>query len=210
MLIELGTGNMQNAIGQGVVSISNSPKKTNNSSYTGSTSALGNTTGRANETINERDGTEYTETANGKTSITYRGVENFWGNIWKSVYGVNLWGDGSMGGGQPYICTDFNFAESKNSGNYIGAGFTMPNANGYVKAFGYSKDFDWLFMPSEVGSSANSFVGDYAYVVALAAFRVVFLGGGWNNGADAGEWSLNSSTWYRYRYFGGRSVHVPT
>lgn len=211
MLIELGTGNTQNTIGQGVVSISDSPTTTNNSSYTGSTSYLGNTTGRANETINERNGTRYTETANGKTSITYRGVENFWGNIWKSCYGVNIWGNGSMGGGQPYICTDFNFAESKNSGNYIGAGFTMPNANGYVKAFGYSKDFDWLFMPSEVGGSANSLVGDYTYVTTnLAAFRAVFLGGSWIVGARAGEWSLNSSTWYRYRYFGGRSVHVPT
>lgn len=212
MLIELGTGNTKNAIGQGVVSISDSPDTTNNSSYTGSTSYLGNTTGRANETINERDGTEYTETANGKTSITYRGVENFWGNIWKTCYGVNIWDDGSMGGGQPYICNDFNFAESKNSGNYIGAGFTMPNVNGYVKAFGYSKDFDWLFMPSEVGDSANSLVGDYAYVVMYySTFRVVFLGGGWNNGADAGgfSWNLRVSVGYPLRNVGGRSVHVP-
>lgn len=212
MLIELGTGNTQNAIGGGVVSISDSPNTTNNSSYTGSTSALGNTTGRASETINERGGTEYTETANGKTSITYRGVENFWGNIWKIVYGVNIWGNGSTGGGQPYICNDFNFAESKNSGNYIGAGFTMPNANGYVKAFGYSKDFDWLFMPSEVGGSANSLVGDGAYVTAnLAAFRVVFLGGSWTIDAAAGGfgWVLSSGVGTRYRQLGGRAVHVP-
>lgn len=212
MLVELGTGNTQNAIGQGIVSISDSPNTTNNSSYTGSTSALGNTTGRANETINERDGTEYTETANGKTSVTYRGVENFWGNIWKSVYGVNIWGNDSMGGGQPYICNDFNFAESKNSGNYIGAGFTIANSNGYVKAFGYNSEFDWLFMPSEVGGSANSLVGDYAHVAAnLATFLVVFLGGYWYGGTYAGGfyWHLNRSVGYRARVFGGRAVYVP-
>lgn len=212
MLIELGTGNTQNTIGQGVVSITDSPNTTNNSSLTGSTSSLGNSTGRAAQTVNERDGTRYTETANGKTSITYRGVENFWGNIWKSCYGVNIWGNGSMGGGQPYICNDFNFAESKNSGNYIGAGFTMPNANGYVKAFGYSKDFDWLFMPSEVGGSANILVDDYTYVTAnLAAFRVVFLGGAWSSGASAGgfRWNLYNGVGDRSRIIGGRAVHVP-
>lgn len=212
MLIELGTGNTQNAIGGGVVSISDSPNTTNNSSYTGSTSALGNTTGRASETINERSGTEYIETANSKTSITYRGVENFWGDIWKSVYGVNIWGNGSMGGGQPYICTDFEFAESKNSGNYIGAGFTMANTNGYVKAFGYSKDFDWLFMPSEVGGNENNLIGDITYIAAnLSAFHVAFLGGHWYSGAEAGGfcWGLDVGVGYRRRTVGGRTVHVP-
>ncbi len=212
MLIELGTGNTQNAIGQGVVSISDNPNTTNNSSYTGSTSSLGNATGRAAQTVNERNGTEYTETVNSKTSITYRGVENFWGNIWKSAYGVNIWSNGSMGGGQPFICTDYNFAESKNSDNYIGAGFTITNASGYVKAFGYSADFDWLFMPSEVGGNANNLIGDYVYVTAnLAAFRVVFLGGRWYGGTTAGGfyWRLTYGVGYRDRLIGGRAVHVP-
>lgn len=212
MLIELGTGNTQNAIGQGVVTIPDSPNTTNNSSYTGSTSSLGNTTGRASETINERDGTEHTETADGKTSITYRGVENFWGNIWKSVYGVNIWGNGSMGGGQPYICADYNFVESRNSGNYIGAGFTVTNAIGFMRAFGYSEDFDWLFMPSDVGANADSVIGDYAYITAkLTAFRVVFLGDDWTYGALTGGfgWHLSASVGGRSRRIGGRAVHVP-
>lgn len=212
MLIELGTGNTQNAIGQGVVTISDSPNTTNNSSYTGSTSSLGNTTGRASETINERDGTEYTETANGKVSITYRGVENFWGNIWKSCYGVNIWGDGSMGGGQPYICADYNFVEDRNSGNYIGAGFTVTNAKGYIRAFGYSEDFDWLFMPSDVDVNANSVIGDYAYITAnLSTFRVVVLGGYWDGGTDAGGfyWYLTRGVGRQRRTYGGRAVHVP-
>lgn len=212
MLIELGTGNTQNAIGRGVVTISDSPSTTNNASYTGSTSPLGNTTGRASETINERDGTEYTETANDKVSITYRGVENFWGNIWKACNGVNIWGDGSMGGGQPYICTDYNFVESRNSGNYIGAGFTVTKADGYIKAFGYSEDFDWLLMPSEVGGNTDSVIGDYTYVTAnLPAFRVVFLGGSWTYGVLAGgfSWALTYNVGGRFRAFGGRAVHVP-
>lgn len=212
MLIELGTGNTQNAIGQGVVAISDTPNTTNNSSYTGSTSSLGNTTGRASETINECNGTEYTETANGKTSITYRGVENFWGNIWKSCYGINIWGNGSMGGGQPYICTDFSFSESKNNENYVGAGFTVNNSNGYVKAFGYSADFDWLFMPSECGGNANNLIGDSSSAtINLNGYRSAFIGGNWWGGTAYGAfcWVLAVGVGFRARVYGGRSVYVP-
>ena len=213
MLIELGTGNTQNAVGQGVVSISDSPSTTNNSSYTGSTSYLGNNTGRATSTVNERNGTEYTYTSNEQTSISYRGVENFWGNIWGSVYGINIWGNGSMGGGQPYICTDFNFSESKNSGNYIGAGFTLANTSNYISAFGYSSDFDWLFMPSECKGDTNNLIGDYTYVTSnLAAFRAAFLGGYWIINARAGGfyWYLINAVGHRSRSIGGRAVHIPT
>lgn len=36
-------------------------------------------------------------TVDGKTAICYRGKENFWGNIWKFVYGINIWSNGKMG-----------------------------------------------------------------------------------------------------------------
>lgn len=79
-MIEMGTMNFQTAIGQGVVSISDNSSY-NCASLTGSTASLGNGTGRATETINEKGGVQTTETADGKTSVSYRGVENDWGNI---------------------------------------------------------------------------------------------------------------------------------
>lgn len=36
-------------------------------------------------------------TVDGKTSVCWRGKENFWGNIWKFVCGINIWGNGKMG-----------------------------------------------------------------------------------------------------------------
>ena len=85
---------------------------------TGSTASLGNGTGRAEKTTTYEGGVAKEYTVDGKTSVCWRGKENFWGNLWKFVYGINIWGNGKMGGGQPYICSDFSFAESKNSGNY--------------------------------------------------------------------------------------------
>ncbi len=212
MVIEMGTMNLQTAIGNGVVSISDSSAY-NCSSLTGSTSALGNGTGQAAETINEKGGTQTTETANGKTSITYRGVENPWGNIWKFVYGVNIHGNGSQKGGIPYICSDFAFAESKNSGNYKSAGFTVSNASGYISAMGYGdEEFDWLFMPSECTGTSSLPVGDYTYVSAnLNGYRIALLGGTWNYGGDAGAfcWHVSNGVGDRSRRIGGRLVYVP-
>lgn len=136
MMIELAMMNSQNGIGQGVVTIADN-KAYNCSSLTGSTASLGNGTGQAVETVNEIGGTETTYNVNGKVSVSYRGVENPWGNIWKHIQGINIWGDGSMGGGQPYVANDFTFNESKHSDNYEPVGFTLTNANGYISAMGY-------------------------------------------------------------------------
>ena len=212
MVIELATMNFQTAIANGVVSISDNGAY-NCSSLTGSTASLGNGTGQAAQTTNEKGGTTTNETANRKTSICWRGKENFWGNIWKFVYGVNIWGNGKMGGGQPYICNDFNFAESKNSDNYEGAGFTVTNANGYISAMGYSTKCDWLFMASECTGNSSLPVGDYHYITQnLNTYRIARLGGRWYGGTYAGGfyWALNNGVGARSRLIGGRLVYIPT
>lgn len=213
MMVELGTMNTQTAIGQGVVSIAYTGAY-NASSYTGSTSSLGNTTGQATETINEISGTETAYTTPGMLSITYRGVENPWGNIWKYIQGINIYGDGTVGGGQPYVANNFVFSESKIGDNYEPVGFTLPNINGYVNAMGYgSKEFDWLLMPSEVGGTSALPVGDYCYVTSnLSGYRVARLGGSWYANADAGgfRWDCNSGVDDRNRNIGGRLSYTPT
>ena len=216
MIIEMGMMNLQTAIAQGVVSLPWTTGSDTTSSYaaaTGSTASLGNGTGRAEKTTTYEGGVAKEYTVDGKTSVCWRGKENFWGNIWKFVYGINIWGNGKMGGGQPYICSDFSFAESKNSGNYEPAGFTVTNANGYISAMGYSTACDWLFIASECLGNSSLPVGDYTYItVNLNGYRIARLGGGWYNGGDAGGfyWFLNSGVGDRYRAIGGRLVYIPT
>lgn len=216
MIVELGMMNLQTAIGQGVVNLPWSTGSDTTSSYagaTGSTASLGNGTGRATETTTYEGGVATKNTADGKTSICYRGVENFWGNIWKFAYGVNIWGNGKMAGGMPYICSDFNYAEGKNTDNYEGAGFTVTKANGYISAMGYSTKYDWLFMASECLGNSSLPVGDYTYITEnLNGYRIARLGGSWGNGSNAGGfcWLLNDGVGGRGRYVGGRLVYVPT
>lgn len=216
MIIEMGMMNLQTAIAQGVVSLPWTTGSDTTSSYaaaTGSTASLGNGTGRAEKTTTYEGGVAKEYTVDGKTSVCWRGKENFWGNIWKFVYGINIWGNGKMGGGQPYICSDFSFAESKNSGNYEPAGFTVTNANGYISAMGYSTACDWLFIASECLGNSSLPVGDYTYItVNLNGYRIARLGGHWNSGGYAGGfcWALDYGVGYRYRSIGGRLVYIPT
>lgn len=216
MIIEMGMMNLQTAIAQGVVSLPWTTGSDTTSSYaaaTGSTASLGNGTGRAEKTTTYEGGVAKEYTVDGKTSVCWRGKENFWGNIWKFVYGINIWGNGKMGGGQPYICSDFSFAESKNSGNYEPAGFTVTNANGYISAMGYSTACDWLFIASECLGNSSLPVGDYTYItVNLNGYRIALLGGSWNGGGVAGGfcWNLVNGVGARYRTIGGRLVYIPT
>lgn len=216
MIVEMGMMNLQTAIGQGVVNLPWTTGSDTTSSYagaTGSTASLGNGTGRATKTTTYEGGKATDYTVDGKTSICYRGVENFWGNIWKFAYGVNIWGNGKMAGGMPYICSDFNYAEGKNTDNYEGAGFTVTKANGYISAMGYSTKYDWLFMASECLGNSSLPVGDYTYITEnLNGYRIALLGGTWIDGSRAGGfcWYLNSGVGARTRDVGGRLVYVPT
>ena len=216
MIIEMGMMNLQTAIAQGIVSLPWTTGSDTTSSYaaaTGSTASLGNGTGRAEKTTTYEGGVAKEYTVDGKTSVCWRGKENFWGNIWKFVYGINIWGNGKMGGGQPYICSDFSFAESKNSGNYEPAGFTVTNANGYISAMGYSTACDWLFIASECLGNSSLPVGDYTYItVNLNGYRIALLGSYWSDGRSAGGfyWALSSGVGSRARSIGGRLVYIPT
>lgn len=215
MIVEMGMMNLQTAIGQGVVNLPWTTGSDTTSSYagaTGSTASLGNGTGRATETTTYEGGVATKNTVDGKTSICYRGVENFWGNIWKFTYGINFYcevGKPFLG----YVCKDFNYAESKKTDNYENIGFALPSENGYVSAMGYSTKYDWLFLPSEVKGNSSLPVGDYYYQNnTWDGYRIALLGGAWNSGSGAGGfyWDLTTGVGNRYRSIGGRLVYVPT
>ena len=215
MIVEMGMMNLQTAIGQGVVNLPWTTGSDTTSSYagaTGSTASLGNGTGRATKTTTYEGGKATDYTVDGKTSICYRGVENFWGNIWKFAYGINFYcevGKPFLG----YVCKDFNYAESKKTDNYENIGFALPSENGYVSAMGYSTKYDWLFLPSEVKGNSSLPVGDYYYQNnTWDGYRIAPLGGAWYNGSNAGGfyWNLNNGVGARSRNIGGRLVYVPT
>ena len=111
------------------------------------------------------------------TVVYYRGIENIWGNSNGMIDGINT------NGTSVYICDDYNFADDTDTG-YTALSFTMPTA-GYITAFGYDANYDWILIPSESSNEDNRSgpIGDYVNTPAEAGWTVPLLGGAHNYGS---------------------------
>lgn len=212
--IEYASFNSQNEIGAGVTDIADNSSY-NCSSLTGSTSSLGNASGRATSTVNSKGTTHTTETNANKTSVSYRGVENIWGNIWKHINGINIHGNGAQAGGQIFVNpTLAGFSEQTMASPYVAVAVTLPKDDGYIKYFGFDSSYPWLLFPSKTASEADSTkpIGDCCYKVAnLNGYRIALSGGRWHIGVRAGAscWYGSSGAGDRARDVGGRLMLIP-
>lgn len=136
--------------------------------------------------------------------MTYRGVENFFGNIWGWVDGFNI------NGNIPYVSnTDTDFADNTGA-NYTrledtsGSGITLHNADGYQTTLEQTKSG---FLPSAVGGDSNTYITDNYY--QNTDWRVAMFGGHATNGDNAGffDWNLNSTVFDDYIRFGARLAY---
>ncbi len=197
MLIEYASFNMQSAIGNGNTNQSSSAA---NIQYTGATVSLGNASGAVTN-------------ANDIQLISYRGEENFWGNIWTWVDGMNEENPDPFESGQAGTLhvADHGFADNSKASPYKNTGIHPIQGSGYVSAFGYSEEFDWLFIAVEYSGNSSLPVGDYAWN-QNPGWRVTHLGGCCSTGSSAGAfyWSLADAASARYWYVGGRLVYVPS
>lgn len=193
-LIEYASFDMQSKIGAGVTTKTDDGA-TSMTEITGATTTLGNKSGQVINT-------------NGYSVVAYRGEENPFGNIWKWIDGINVYNKNE---GSVYIA-DHGFKDDTNAAPYSDAGITICGSNGYVSAFAYNEDFDWLFIASEVLGNSSLPVGDYFWQnKAYNGYTVAILGGCWVNGSDAGGfgWLVSYASGRRNRNVGGRLLYVP-
>ncbi|HBF80914.1 MAG TPA: hypothetical protein DD420_13600, partial [Streptomyces sp.] len=185
LLVELGHFDAQTKIGRGIVD--KAIGTGNEAELTGQTAALGNQSGAA--------------TGNLHNSISYRGLEDWWGNIWEWTDGINIrnW--------EPFVA-DHDYVSNKFDGHYKPLGITLPSEDGYVADIAVSDDYDWGFLPSEVGASATTKLCDY--YCQNTGNRAARRGGYWHGGSFAGPfyWLLYSTSSYRYQYLGARLLYV--
>jgi hypothetical protein len=193
-LIEYASFDMQSKIGAGVTTKTDDGA-TSMTEITGATTTLGNKSGQVINT-------------NGYSVVAYRGEENPFGNIWKWIDGINVYNKNE---GSVYIA-DHGFKDDTNAAPYSDAGITICGSNGYVSAFAYNEDFDWLFIASEVLGNSSLPVGDYFWQnKAYNGYTVAGLGGGWSSGSSAGGfcWHVDDASGIRFRAVGGRLLYVP-
>ena len=215
-VVEFGSMNGQTSLEAGICNIEGITG-VNCSSLTGSTTSLGNASGHASSTTNEINGNTTTETIAGKRAISYRGLENPWGNVWHMLGDINIKGDGKSQGGTPYICTDFNYTPGTIGSNYESIGVNLPSVYGWISAMAQpSEKYDWVFLPGECASVANSLlpIGDNLWVVAnVSENKILALGGSYNLSDDVGPFyyaadrNLQESARNNY---GARLMFIPT
>lgn len=106
--------------------------------------------------------------------VQYRWVENLWGNVYQWVDGFNA--NGTMA----YACTDPSKYADDTATGYTHIGFVP--SNGWITDLTVTEN--GLLIPKYNGGSETTYVPDYAY--SSSGWHVLYVGGGWNEGAYAG------------------------
>lgn len=226
-LIEYASFNMLESIGYGVSYVDDSGYNTYScTALTGSTYNLGNASGVATKSINNL-GTEFTEeTTNGKTSVSYRGQENLWGNLHECVTGgvlgkneaVPSWSkihlyytddlrheiDGSYSlSGCDFDCAAFPYGDVTSSL--------------YIKYFGFAtEEFDgWVFLPSMYSETLpeNAIINSKVWppISDSTSMYGMLFGGSWyteeTTGLDRAEYDATPRG--HGIYIGARIMYIP-
>lgn len=201
-LIEYAAFNIQaiDTFGEGVTDM---PYTTdvNDSVPCPANTTLGNGSGKIAVSFTHSNGTTYNLNV-----PVWRGVKNPFGNIWKFIDAFLRKHSAATDCNEAYW-QDGSKAFSDAIADYIACGFSCAVSEGYIKAFGYSEDCDFMYMTSLTGGDSNKPVGDYYWVnMATNNVYIALLGANWGNGVRAGLfwWYLNDVASNRHYSIGGR------
>ncbi len=143
-----------------------------------------------------------TSNTDGKYAMKYRGIENFYANIWQFVDGINIKKDN-----QAYVSRNANtYISDEFDGDYTKVGYANANANGYALKMGYDSNNPFIQLPTSVGSGKYN---DYYY--QNTGNRIAFFGAIWVSDANAGvsSWGLDFGSTDTYFIIGSRLLKTP-
>lgn len=198
-LIEYASFYSQSVLSAGVTNITDDGS-TNMSVNTGFTGGVG---GAGSSDLGNASGEvaiAHYQTSETTHPFSYRGIENFYGNIWKWVDGINI-----KGNNNPWIA-DNGFVSDQFSAPYVDTGLTLLAANDYVSLIAFNPALDYGFLAATGSGSSSTYLTDY-YYQSTGNLSALF-GGRWSDGANAGafSWSLSDPASDVNRYRGARAV----
>lgn len=170
MLMEFGTLNIQDAFYSGVSKITTTGTTYCAAVLTGATSFLGNNSGEALSSTSVVNGVSTTYTESGKVSISYRGMENPYGNTWRYVNGV--------------------LSVQNNAITILNNTYYLPKQEEWIS--GFNATSAPYFLPISTSISADSAypVGDYTFISkTVADGTLIAVGGAYNSDQQAGPFT---------------------
>lgn len=134
---------------------------------------------------------------------SYRGIENFFGDIWEWTNGVNVKVNVDIA--EVFVSNDNNISDVDYT-NYRKVG-EMPALNGYIKEIIFGEEGSILPL-NTTGGSSTTYFSDYYYQLnpAAEALRGLLFGGAAYHGATAGSAFATSTIApsYTTAYLGSR------
>lgn len=193
MLIEYASFDCQGKVGKGVSGLTDD-KNTNMAVVTGDTSELGNSSGGTDD---------------GEYSVSYRGEENVWGNIWTWLDGINVHNDKATCESAIYLKEYGKYTDDTAEG-YNRVEFDPIRKNGYQSALGIDSIYPELSLPTEASGYSNLPISAYWWNED-DGWRLALLGGNWDKGGRCSAWyySLDSLSLNCFRAIGGRLLYIP-
>jgi hypothetical protein len=201
-LIEYQSFYSQNILGAGNTATTYAASSGTQSDNGGSEAGKSNSIGNAS-----------TNTTNGASSasrgvawMSYRGIENFYGNEWNWADGCIVNPDGTASAGQGdwwFTNNSADFSDSVRT-NMTQIMSTAPTTSGFVSALASVDNF--FIATSVSGGSSTTYLTDQ-YFASTSADRMVRVGGNALNGANAGAFSVSATAdaaLARTRDVGGR------
>ena len=181
-MVEYANLNSQSALAPGISTL---PRvgNLNFASNTGATKNFGDADGKASSTINITNNQTITYTTVTTCAITYRGMENLWGNIWKFIGG--LYSTSNNGVETFYLCQGYNY---ENLNSYTPLGTTIPATSNWASSLSYiSSDYDWVLLPF-TSADSNSLlpIGDYVWFNSDSNRHAALFGGCGDHGDKVG------------------------
>jgi hypothetical protein len=193
-LVEFGTFDSQTSLGFGNTTVSTGyPAGSSNQadsphSISGKSNSLGNASTNATTGANAA--------ARDTAFMSYRGIENFFGNCWKWVDGWNIQDNNA------YVSNTSPFADDTATGyTYL---TKLPSVDGWQATL---QSLPAAILPSGVGASSTTGFTDHYW--QAAGWRVAVFGGVANAGALSGAfcWDLNSVSGALSRAVGARVAY---
>ena len=190
-LIEYATLEAQSVLGRGWVDYFEGDTRINQAKPNGLTHSLGNLSSTP-------------EFSNTNGAISYRGEENIYGGLFEYIEGyradfTSRWSNEL----HPYD----SYPTYDNVSFYQGIGM-----EGFISAFGYNYDNDWLFIPTEAFGTSIAPVGDmtrhYGDSSGEDGYALVY-GGNWYSHDNAGICSIGLTTDESSVDYGSRMVYFP-